>query len=82
MWEINKQLAFTWKGPVPFADLMNISPLPTSVKIDFEDKECAGTAVVLTHAGWGAGTKWQAARTWQENAWIGAFTQLKELLER
>lgn len=77
--EPNKLLGFNWKGPVPFADLMNVEPLPTSVNVELVQIDNSHTRIVLTHSGWGAGTRWDEARIWQQNAWSGALEQLEKL---
>lgn len=74
----NKLLAFEWKGPVPFADLMNSStPPPTSVEINFEYVDPSKSVIHLRHTGWGGSPRWQEARVWQLRAWNEAFKNLK-----
>lgn len=74
----NKKLAFEWKGPVPFADLMNsTTPPPTSVQINFEYLEPSKTVIHFRHIGWGNSTRWQEAREWQLKAWNEAFKNLR-----
>lgn len=77
----NEHLAFNWKGPVMYADLMNTNPLPTSVSVDFTNLGNGSTRVKLVHAGWGKSERWLAARSWQENAWKGALDRLRKRFE-
>jgi uncharacterized protein YciI/uncharacterized protein YndB with AHSA1/START domain len=79
--EIKKHsvLAFNWKGPVPYADLMNVDPLPTFVRVTFKSLGPNTSSVRLEHGGWGAGSRWAEARQWQEQAWSGAFAELAKV---
>ena len=82
IFELNHHLSFQWKGPVPFANIMNQDPLPTSVSVSFVS-ESAGTSLIrLGHSGWGSGKDWEKAREWQKNAWSNALLRLKEKFER
>jgi len=80
--EPNRLLAFTWKGPVPYADLMNIEPPPTSVTVSFQASGPECTIVRLEHVGWGSGPRWEEARAWHVKAWQEAFARLKRHVER
>lgn len=71
-----KELVFTWRGPVPFSDLMNTSPPPTYVRVRFSSLDKEHSKVELNHYGWGTTDKWKEAKNWQENAWIGAFERM------
>lgn len=75
-------ISFTWKGPEPYADLMNSEPLPTSVKVLLRAMGPAQTIVRLEHAGWGDGPRWAEARHWQEHAWQIALTELRRQMEQ
>jgi uncharacterized protein YndB with AHSA1/START domain len=75
--EINKLLSFQWKGPVPFADIMNAEPLPTWVTVNFIKISENKTVVRLEHFGFGKSKHWQEARDWQQNAWSLALTELR-----
>jgi uncharacterized protein YndB with AHSA1/START domain len=75
----NRLIAFQWRGPVPFADIMNTKPFPTWVTISFEAISTQKAILHFRHSGWGAGAAWQEARIWQENAWLEAFKQLEIL---
>ena len=72
-------LAFDWKGPVPFADIMNTKPHPTSVEIIFKSIGVNRTAISFKHTGWGHGKKWEDAKNWQKKAWEMAFSNLKKV---
>lgn len=74
----SKLLAFEWKGPVPYADLMNTAPLPTWVHISFEAITPSKTILHFRHSGWGQSTRWNEARSWQLDAWMGAFVNLRK----
>lgn len=75
--DIGKNICFNWKGPVPFADFMNVSPAPTYVVVAFRPVGKDQTLVVLQHGGWGKGPQWDEARKWQEQAWRKAIGCLK-----
>lgn len=77
-----KLLAFEWRGPVPYADLMNVQPFPTWVSVLFEMVSAKQTLIHFRHSGWSTGDGWNAARNWQQNAWAGAFQQLQVLVEK
>lgn len=79
---VNEILGFTWKGPVPYADLMNSDPPPTSVTVMFRVTDPERTVIRIEHTGWGPGPRWGEARGWQDRAWRGALARLKELLEK
>lgn len=71
-----RQISFQWKGPLPFADVMNIEPIPTWVKVTLSEKNNDQTIVRLEHYGWKTDPHWAAARDWQENAWRVALSRL------
>jgi uncharacterized protein YndB with AHSA1/START domain len=77
-----RMISFTWKGAVPFADLMNNEPLPTWVAVTFEANSPNSTIVHFRHSGWGSSMRWQQARQWQEDSWRTAFSELKNYLEK
>jgi uncharacterized protein YndB with AHSA1/START domain len=77
-----KLLAFEWRGPVPYADLMNVEPFPTWVSISIEAKSLNETVVHFRHSGWGQGDRWNEAKTWQKNAWSGAFSALEAMTKK
>jgi uncharacterized protein YndB with AHSA1/START domain len=71
-----ERLAFTWKGPDQFTQLMN-EPLPaTSVDVKFQE-EGDRTCVRIEHDGWGEGGMWVEARDWHLKAWEGVLQSLK-----
>ncbi len=77
--EANEHLAFTWRGPMPYAHLMNNGELPpTHVDVRL-DSRGGKTIMRFEHLGWGTGKEWDEAKAWQEKAWRGAFEQLEEL---
>jgi uncharacterized protein YndB with AHSA1/START domain len=73
-------LAFTWKGPDQFAQVMNDPGRLTHVRVSFREDEEA-TSVVLEHSGWRRGSRWSQARSWHEAAWKEALGELKRVLE-
>jgi uncharacterized protein YndB with AHSA1/START domain len=75
----NQLFSFQWRGPIPFADLMNVEPFPTWALVSFEPLAINQTLVHFRHGGWGEGERWMAAREWQKNAWTDAFRALEEL---
>jgi uncharacterized protein YndB with AHSA1/START domain len=78
--EPRERLAFTWKGPDQFAQLMN-EPVPaTSVEVRFQKKD-SRTCVRVEHDGWGEGGMWTEARDWHLKAWEGVLQSLKSGLE-
>lgn len=76
-----EDLHFEWRGPVPFAEVMNTTPLPTYVQLSFEELEAKKTKIKLTHLGWGEGELWEKAYKWQQQAWEMAFNELQALQE-
>lgn len=81
--EIDKLIAFEWKGPVEYRDLMNdVDPL-TQVTVFFNEPEKSETEekcraeVHLIHTGWRNTDKWDECRKWFEKAWESAFKKLK-----
>jgi uncharacterized protein YndB with AHSA1/START domain len=78
--EPHRRLAFTWRGPPAYAELMNVGePPPTRVEVSFEPRG-EKTVMHFVHSGWGEGQRWEEARTWQERAWLGAFEALERHL--
>jgi len=78
--ESMESLAFTWKGPDQFAQLMS-DPVPsTEVKVTFH-KETGGTRVLIEHGGWGDGDDWDEAWEWYFKAWEGVLQSLVSRLE-
>lgn len=76
--EPGKKLAFTWKGPEQYAELMNSASVVTSVTVTFEPKSPDCTVVRLVHSGWQRGEQWAEAREWHEEAWLAALDRLRK----
>lgn len=75
-----KLLAFDWKGPVQFRDVMNNEGRLTHVAVFFTPADDAApqpTEVHLIHSGWGDTAEWEEARQWFQRAWSGAFENLR-----
>ncbi len=73
------KLAFEWRGPPQFAHLMNTQPFSTHATVSFKAVGASSTEILFEHHGWGTSSEWQAARAWQEQAWRGAFEELRKL---
>lgn len=71
-----REIAFEWKGPVHFADIMNTTPLPTWVRVSLQRVGETQTTIRLEHFGWQTSPHWDEAKKWQKNAWLQAFSQL------
>jgi hypothetical protein len=81
--EIGKMLAFEWKGPIEYKNLMNnVDPL-TQVIVFFvpfgetAEKGKEQTEIHLVHTGWRSTDKWEECRRWFIKAWESAFKKLK-----
>ncbi len=77
--EVGQLLAFQWKSPAQFQSFANVADPLTHVVVTFAP-ESSATRVHLIHSGWRSSSEWDAARTWQENAWRGAFEELERLV--
>lgn len=77
--ELNKLLCFNWKGPVQYADVMNVAKPLTHVCITFFAEKENKTEIHLIHSGWGEGEKWEQARLWFEKVWKQSFLRLENL---
>ncbi len=81
--EPDKLVAFEWKGPKKYNELMNSRDPLTHVVVFFES--CKGeeglpiTDVHLVHSGWGSGPEWEEARAWFDKAWRDAFKNLRKM---
>lgn len=73
----NTELSFSWRGPAEYADLMGDR---TQVFVRLKPCE-GGTLLRFVHTGWGSGSQWEQARTWQAAAWQEALENLKNMLE-
>lgn len=76
-----QELHFTWKGPDPFADLMNQDEL-TLVKVNFVKMDDETTKVMVEHSGFQTGDSWNEAFQWHQMAWSGVLSSLKSALEQ
>jgi uncharacterized protein YndB with AHSA1/START domain len=74
-----RRLSFEWRGPPQFVAVMNTTPLPTRVEVEFEERAGA-TTMRFAHLGWGSSPEWDAARAWQEKAWLRAFGELAKYI--
>ena len=71
-------LAFQWRSPQQFKSFANTAdPLTHVVVTVFPER--SGARVHLVHSGWRSSPEWQEARTWQENAWTAALTELERV---
>ncbi len=78
--EPERKLVFDWKGPAHLADVMNTTPSPTWVVVEFEDANRNHSRLRLIHHGWQDGPSWAKARLWQQQAWMVALNRLKQYL--
>ncbi len=81
--EPGKFLAFEWKGPKQYKDLMNTADPLTHVVVFFipcneKGGSDACTEIHLIHSGWRSSVEWEEARIWFEKAWDVAFKDLKK----
>jgi hypothetical protein len=80
--QMNRLIAFDWKGPVEYKHVMNnVDPL-TQVVVFFSEvvKTDASlpeqTEITLIHCGWRNTEKWEECRLWFVKAWDSAFKKL------
>lgn len=73
-------LVFQWKGPDPFAEVMNNPEELTQVEVQLE-AHGQDTLVTLCHSGWNYSESSQAAQQWHEQAWEQMLSSLKSNLE-
>jgi uncharacterized protein YndB with AHSA1/START domain len=79
--ELDKFLAFDWKGPVQFKHFMNdVDPLTHVVVFFIPNGHGSGisTDVHLIHSGWRDSSEWQEARNYFQQAWSSAFQKLEK----
>jgi len=74
----DRLLAFDWKGPVEYKEIMNIDPL-NHVVVSFFTMGEASTEVHLVHSGWGNSKDWDEARGYFQQAWSSAFKKLENI---
>ena len=75
-----EEIIFTWKGPDPFASIMNHSPL-TTVHVKFLPQDVNTTKIILEHKGFIDNEEWAHALKWHEMAWTDVLGSLKSFLE-
>jgi uncharacterized protein YndB with AHSA1/START domain len=75
-WVPGQLLAFQWRSPRQFKSFANTADPLTHVVVTFVP-EGSGTRVHLVHSGWRSTAEWEEARAWQDEAWKGAFEELK-----
>lgn len=73
-------LAFEWKGPDPFATVMNQDGELTIVEVTLKSAE-GGTMVHLRHSGWKESEAALQAKEWHEKAWEQMLESLKSNIE-
>jgi uncharacterized protein YndB with AHSA1/START domain len=82
--EVNRLIAFEWKGPTEFQDFMNNADPLTHVVVLFvectEDSKFY-TKVHLVHSGWRSSTAWEEARKYFERAWKIALKKLRAVIK-
>ncbi|WP_339320046.1 SRPBCC domain-containing protein [Paenibacillus sp. FSL R10-2734] len=73
-------LVFEWKGPDPFAEVMNNPANLTQVELNLKALS-DGTLVTIFHSGWTEAEPSQTAKSWHEQAWTQMLSSLKSKLE-
>lgn len=76
-----RKLVFEWKGPDPFANIMNMTGALTAVEVLLEPAARDSTLVKLCHSGWGEEPEWQQAKAWHVEAWKQVLGSLKTAVE-
>ncbi|MGG0938666.1 SRPBCC domain-containing protein [Brevibacillus centrosporus] len=76
-----EELQFTWKGPDPFAEIMNQANELTIVKVTFASVDQQTTTVTIEHSGFMEDEKWEETFKWHQMAWSGVLSSLKSALE-
>lgn len=75
-----KVLAFDWKGPDQFAEIMNQPNELTNVEVSFTEHGNR-TLVSLRHSGWKESEGVSLAKKWHVQAWDDVLSSLKSKLE-
>ncbi|TVX94036.1 SRPBCC family protein [Paenibacillus agilis] len=77
-----KSFTFQWKGPDPFAEVMNQDGHLTEVNVTLQPVT-NGTNVIVIHAGWHNpdSTETQRAIEWHKEAWANMLASLKCYLQ-
>lgn len=73
-------LSFQWKGPDPYAEIMNQEGHLTWVEVTFKPYD-SGTLVELQHQGWSDSLDAQQAKNWHVQAWEEMLNSLKSRME-
>jgi len=79
--QLDKILAFDWKGPSEFKHFMNAADPLTHVVVSFIPNTKGPvefTEIHLIHSGWGNSPEWQKAREYFMHAWSRAFSNLEK----
>lgn len=74
-------LEFTWRGPDPFAELMNAEEDLTVVTVTLTQAAEGRSVVQVEHRGFLDGEGWSEARAWHEAAWAQALDSLRQAIE-
>ncbi|MEM8995261.1 MAG: SRPBCC domain-containing protein, partial [Acidobacteriota bacterium] len=69
----DRMISFSWNAPPDHGENRDQH---TWVVVEFEPRD-GGTAVRLTHLGFGEGTQWDETLAYFENAWVSVLTLLK-----
>ncbi|MCR8845387.1 SRPBCC domain-containing protein [Paenibacillus sp. SC116] len=77
-----QSFTFQWKGPDPFAGVMNQEDHLTEVKVVLHPV-ANGTNILLSHSGWHNpdSMETQQAIEWHKGAWANMLSSLKSYLE-
>jgi uncharacterized protein YndB with AHSA1/START domain len=75
----DRDLAFSWYGPPPFAGLMNEPATKTQVYVRLQESP-EGVDVTLEHFGWESGEAWEEARSWHFHFWDERLNRFKDYL--
>lgn len=76
--EEGRMVAFSWKGPPSYAEIMSVKPLAKSGRVVLTPAGPSRTHLHIEHSGWKEGGRWEEARQWHEHAWdmvLGRLTQ-------
>ena len=77
-------LAFEWRGPLEYHDLMNFADPLTHVSVFFLPIEHDGerwTRIRLVHTGWRSTPDWEGPWAFFDNAWKMVFARLKQRVD-
>jgi len=79
---LQKELAFTWKGPDQFQAIMNKEDDLTTVFVRFESIAEEITKVTVEHIGFQDKNEWKEAIEWHQMAWGDVLSSLQAALEK